>query len=278
MLTSPSGKSYIGQTIQPILKRLGRHQLQSSKCRAILGAINKYGWEKFEKDWYECPDEDLNFDEEMLVEEMGTLAPGGYNLKEGGGSSGKMCEETKKKISESQSGEKNHNYGKTLSDEIKKKISESQSGEKNHNYGKSLSEETKKKISKAQTGENAYWYGKTRTEETKKKMSKAQSGKTLSDDTKEKISKAQTGEKNHNYGKSLSEETKKKISKAKTGTNNPLSKKVHQYTIDGTYVDSFGSSGEAAQALGKSDGSLIRACVRGKRNTALGFKWSRVLN
>ena len=33
MLTSPSGKSYIGQTIRPIGKRLTEHQLQSSKCR-----------------------------------------------------------------------------------------------------------------------------------------------------------------------------------------------------------------------------------------------------
>ena len=74
MLTSPNGKSYIGQTIRSIEKRLEEHRKGNSKrCRLIYRAINKYGWENFEQDWYECPDEDLNFDEDLLVREMGTM-------------------------------------------------------------------------------------------------------------------------------------------------------------------------------------------------------------
>lgn len=113
MLTSPSGKSYIGQTTRPIEKRFRQHQ-QESGCMAIYRAIQKYGWEHFEKDYYECPDEDLNFDEELLIREMGTLAPDGYNLKEGG-ANGKASEETKQKMSESKT-------GKTQTGETKKKI------------------------------------------------------------------------------------------------------------------------------------------------------------
>jgi group I intron endonuclease len=169
ILTSPIGKSYIGQTILPIEKRFQRHQRKSSKCAAIYNAIQKYGWENFEKDWYECPDEDLNFDENLLVREMGTIAPGGYNLKEGGGN-GKLSEETKQKIGGA-------NMGKIRTEEYKQKKSESQRGEKNHNYGKEFSEETKQKIREARLGT-------IRSEETKQRMSEAH-----------------TGEKNHNAKK-----------------------------------------------------------------------------
>jgi len=235
-LTSPSGKSYIGQTIRPIKERFEEHQYQNSYCVAICNAIQKYGWDNIDKDWYECPDEDLNFDEELLVREMGTLAPGGYNLREGGGATGKMSEGTKQKMSDVRIGENNHMYGKKHTKETKQKISKAMSG-------KTLSDEHKQKLSEAMSGN-------TLSEEIKKKISEAHSGKMLSDEHKQKISKAMSGEKN------------------------TMSKKVYQYTIGGTYVDKFASSGEAAQTLGKSSGSSIRRCVRGKLKTAYGFKWS----
>ena len=57
-----NGKIYIGQTIRNVEKRLEEHR-KKSRCIAIYNAIQKHGWENFEQDWYECPDEDLNFDE-----------------------------------------------------------------------------------------------------------------------------------------------------------------------------------------------------------------------
>jgi group I intron endonuclease len=244
MLTFPSEKSYIGQTNRDIHKRLEEHQLPSSNCVAVYNAIQKYGWEKVKIDWYEVPDEDLNKHEELMVEVLGTLSPGGYNLREGGGSSGKLSEETKQKMSEAQSGEKNHMYGKTLSDEAKQKISDAKSGENNPMFGKKHTEETKQKMSGAQSGEKSHMYGKT-----------------LSDETKKKLSIGRTGKKNHMYGK--------------TGEKNHKSKKVYQYKLDGTCVGEYGSSVEAAQALEKTDGTSIRACARGKLPSAYGFKWSR---
>ena len=147
ILTSPIGKSYIGQTTVAIEKRFIQHQYPSSGCRAIYNAIQKYGWDSFEKDWYECPNEDLDFDEELLVREIGTLSPGGYNLKGGGGSNGKHSEESKLKMSEDRKGEKSHMYGKT--------------GEKHNFFGKTHTEETKQKMSEAQRGEKGTMYGKT---------------------------------------------------------------------------------------------------------------------
>ena len=229
-LTFPSEKSYIGQTIRDIHKRLEEHQYDSSSCVAVYNAIQKYGWEKVEKEWYEIPDEDLNFYEEMLVALLGTLAPGGYNLMEGGGSKGRPSEETKQKMSEAQK-------GKTHTEEAKQKMSEAQKGP-------------------------------TRTEEHTQTLREANLGKTHTEKTKKKMRETHTG-------KEHTEETKKKMSEAKTGEKNKTSKCVYQYTIDGTYVDSYGSSGEAARALGKTDGSLISKCAHGKRPTAYGFKWTR---
>ena len=99
MLTSPSGKSYIGQTTEKVLeKRLKKHRLLLSNCTALINAIKKYSWEKFQIDFYECPNDELNKHEEMLIETLGTLHPDGYNLKKGGDNHS-PSKETRDKIS-----------------------------------------------------------------------------------------------------------------------------------------------------------------------------------
>jgi group I intron endonuclease len=166
-LTSPSRKQYIGQTTRPIEQRFDEHQKENSGCKAIAGAIKEYDWDNFITDYYECPDDELNKHETWLIRLMGTLAPGGYNLREGGGSRGKFSEETKQKMSESKTGTRH-------TEESKKKMSDANNGEKHPNYGK------------------------TRSEETKKKLSNAHMGKQLSKEHKNKLSESRTGEKNHN--------------------------------------------------------------------------------
>ena len=92
ILTSPSGKSYIGQTTKKHIWQRFKQHCTGGNCRAIHNAIKLYGhWDEknktisgFEIDFYECPDEDLDFDEGLLIEEMGTLVPSGYNLTKGG--------------------------------------------------------------------------------------------------------------------------------------------------------------------------------------------------
>lgn len=114
-----------------------------------------------------------------------------------------------------------------------------------------------------------------RSEETKKKISKALQGKTKSEETKTKMSEAQLGEKSYWYGKTKSEETKKKMSEARLGDKNPNAKKVYQYTLDGKYINSFGSCGEAGSSIGKSKGSgNIATCARGEQKKAYDFRWS----
>ena len=77
--------------------------------------------------------------------------------------------------------------GRTHSDESKRKMSESRSGENHRMFGKHHSDETKRKISESQIG-------KTHSDETKRKISESQIGKTHSEETKRKISESQSGE------------------------------------------------------------------------------------
>lgn len=62
------------------------------------------------------------------------------------------------------------NTGKKRSDETKKRISEANKGEKHHMYGKHLSDETKKKLKDRMTGENNPFYGKTHSKEKMKQI------------------------------------------------------------------------------------------------------------
>ena len=95
------------------------------------------------------------------------------------------------------------------------------------NRGK-WSEESKQKLSESQRGDKHHMFGKTHSEDTKRKNSESQIGKTLSGENKQKISDSTIGEKHYR------------------------SRRVCQYDLDGTFVDSFGSSGEAEPL----DGSL----------------------
>lgn len=81
-----------------------------------------------------------------------------------------VTEETRNKIRDANSGEKNYNFGKHLTDEQKKNISIKNSGNK-YCVGRVLSEETKKKISSSLMGIGK---GKKKSAETRERMRIAQ--------------------------------------------------------------------------------------------------------
>jgi len=71
------------------------------------------------------------------------------------------------------------------SEETRMKMSLGRLGEKNHNFGKNLSEETRQKISKIKknlTGENSPRFGIAHSEEAKKKISQVHTGKVVSEE------------------------------------------------------------------------------------------------
>ena len=79
-----NGKSYVGQTIQKLSKRLSRHK--NDKRPGLGQAIQKYGWENFtHKILEECENrEQLNEREIFWIAKLNTQTPNGYNLTSGG--------------------------------------------------------------------------------------------------------------------------------------------------------------------------------------------------
>lgn len=144
--TSPSGKSYIGQT-NNYKRRCSAHNGPVNGCRIFFNAIKKYGWGNFTHEILEdgLTLEDANIRESYYISEYNTLSPDGYNLKDGGNVS-------------------------TFSQETKELMSKKATGRK-------LTGDTKLKIA-------AQKIGIARNESTRKKISESSIGRKSSDDVK----------------------------------------------------------------------------------------------
>ena len=148
---------------------------------AITRAVKKYGKENFQVEvlYYYDTIEECRQDEERILTEYNVRdCPHSYNCKNRamGGDKGKpLSESTKRKISESRTGERHPLYGKR--------------GKDSPRYGKHHTEETRKKLSRAMTGEkhpqygkrgkDSHNYGRHRTDATRKKLSQAQNYKKI---------------------------------------------------------------------------------------------------
>lgn len=98
-ITSPSGKTYVGQTVRSFEKRMQEHRQETSGCTWIKRAIQKYGDEmKYEIIEENVPHEQLDEREIYWIKELHSLAPSGYNLTTGGQSTKEYSQELKDKI------------------------------------------------------------------------------------------------------------------------------------------------------------------------------------
>lgn len=83
--TSPSGKSYIGQTMKKRKEREGNNGSNYKGCSAFYKAIEKYGLENFSYEILEeCENELLDEKESYYIKLYNTKVPNGYNIREGG--------------------------------------------------------------------------------------------------------------------------------------------------------------------------------------------------
>jgi group I intron endonuclease len=111
MITSPSGKKYIGQTIQCLEKRWKQHVDASKRsykdhCKVLNKSLRKYGDSNFKIEVLEeCENECLDNKELEYIEKYDTIVPNGMNIKKGG-ANGTHHNDTKQKISESLKGRK----------------------------------------------------------------------------------------------------------------------------------------------------------------------------
>lgn len=124
-----NNKPYVGQTVQTLKKRLSQHQ---DKGHYFHKSLKKNGIDSFKIQTVRSPSDEqwaLNWLEDVLMEDLNSMVPNGYNLQ-GAGSHGKMSEESKGKMSEAKKGCTPWNKGKTgiYSKETLRKISESRIG------------------------------------------------------------------------------------------------------------------------------------------------------
>lgn len=147
-----NGKKYVGITSQGPNTRWMNGKGYDKRLR-FGRAIAKYGWDNFSHDIiYEgLSEQDAKRIEVELIAELRTQdIEYGYNMTKGGDGA---C-------------------GYHHTEETRKKLSEFQTGEKHVNYGRHLSQETKDKIGRANKG-NKYCLGIVRSEETKSKMAQS---------------------------------------------------------------------------------------------------------
>ena len=126
--TAPNGKCYIGMTCKT-LNRRARDGKGYAGCSAFENAIKKYGWENFS---HEILEEGLTFEEacekekEYIRKFKSLTTQNGYNLEAGGRAFHEVSEETRRKISQIQTGRKRP----AMSEEAKEKIRQAMIGKK----------------------------------------------------------------------------------------------------------------------------------------------------
>lgn len=132
-----NGKIYIGFT-QDFERRKSAHISLSNRgsTTKFHRALRKYGEEAFEweivfqgKDEYHI----LNWAEPFFIKEYDAFSKNGYNMTSGGENGATQSDETKRKRSESLTGEKHPLFGKNHSQKSKEKMSVSHGGDRNAN-------------------------------------------------------------------------------------------------------------------------------------------------
>lgn len=258
--TSPSGKVYIGITMQSTKERW-KSGKGYKHCIKFYSAINKYGWEniKHEVLLQDQTEEAAKYTEKYLIKWYKTHNIS-YNITDGG----EGC------------------VGKPVSEETKRKISE----------------KAKQRYKKSKHP----WTGRHQTQEAKDIISKkakerykngqvpSMKGKHHSEETKQLLSKKFKGTPSPTKGMKMPQEFCDKISKAKKGiapamsrekvllgakhAREKLIKKVHQFDLNGNYIQTFDSVTDACFSLGKErQTTSICAACSGKQKTAFGYIW-----
>lgn len=176
MYTLDNGEKYIGQTKVSLLKRHKGHIYYRSDC-LIDKKLRKHNYRLEIID--EVPLNELDYAETYYIKHFNTQHPHGLNITLGGGGhQGVPCsDETKRKISEANSGDKhwlrkpgakNPNLGRIFSDEQRKRMSDAHKGQQH-------SAEWRQMMSKRNSGKGNPNYGRVFDDEVRSRMSASRS-------------------------------------------------------------------------------------------------------
>lgn len=244
-ITSPTGRIYIGQSID-VKKRFASYLALRCKTQVLLyNSLKKHSPLSHKMEVVcECNVDELNSLECFYIILYDTFnTPHGLNLCSGGLANRVVSDITRRKMSESLSGNRNPFYGKKHSEETIIKMRAPKS------------EETRKKLIAAK---------QKISEETRARMSTSQKLKApTSEISKLKMSIAQRGRKH-------SSNTKCKISIGN-------SKGVIQLDKSGNVITHYKSITEASIMTGIKR-TTISGCVNGHCKTAGNFKWMKTGN
>lgn len=175
-ITNPKGRIYIGQSVN-IERRKKEYQKKSIRQQTILfRSIKKYGFDRHKFEVIcECEENQLNELERYYQELYGAIGKKGMNciLTSCTSFSGRLSEETKRKIGAAHKGLKR-------SEEARRKMSIAKKGRPAlpHSF-LPKTEETKLKVSKANKGRKAWNKGIKRNQKELSKMSINRKGKMM---------------------------------------------------------------------------------------------------
>lgn len=155
-----NGKVYVGKTEKTLEERFKRHLSSSSSCSLLSRALRKYGIDAFEvRPICSAFSRDaLNYLEQIVIAQFGSIAPNGYNLTFGGEGGGIPSEAARLSLSEA-------HRGKPRSEETKRRIGAAQKG-------KTLSQEHRQNLSRAKKGKP--WTERMRMSRQERTMTKGE--------------------------------------------------------------------------------------------------------
>ena len=252
--TSPSGKSYIGQTSTDKQNREGKNGLYYKQCTAFYNAILKYGLENFQ---YEILEKDLSLEEAKELEKFYInfyktyLPENGYNISRGG--EGRLLYDYNQIILD-------WNSGLSVSELISKYQCNNKTICKILNfYGIEKGERTGRANEKKKEKRNEEIFRKWNRGFTVEQLSKEYN---LCSET---------------IGKILSKKGISGIDRIKRSAGKYHTKKIYQFSKEKEYIGSYNSIQEAEKITGISHSNIIAVC-NGRRKTAGGFIWKYELD
>ena len=252
-------KCYIGETTEKDPNSRFKAHMNGIRrgkgCPALRDAVQKHGEENFKFEvLIICLDEDCYTFEKEYIKKYNSIAPNGYNILEGGQCGGGF----KGKHHTAEAKEQISKKGKQYFTDPELLHAHSERAKKQFE-----NPENRKKISDALRSSEKY----------KQAVAEGRvgggSGSISNPETKKKISESlKTYYNNHNGEKSIVNIEKHREVMAKA-SGRPIS----QYTLDGTFIQSYKCIKDATRAMGKSGSGGIGHSLSGKHAHAYGFIW-----